>query len=160
MIHYPEQYHPSRASVFVSNELNMTASPEAVWAWLVRADLWSTWYPNCSNMQIENGNRSELELKTRFRWKTFGVTVASIVEECVPNERIAWSARTFGVMAYHAWLIEKKDGGCRVLTEETQTGWLSSLGKLLMPDRMSKYHQIWLEHLQEKAAGGLPPKKL
>jgi hypothetical protein len=32
-----------------------------------------------------------------------------------------------------------------VLTEETQTGWLARLGALVMPGRMSKWYQRWLE---------------
>lgn len=157
MIHYPDEFNPNRASVFVSNELDMSVSPEAVWAWLVRADLWSTWYPNAANMSIEGGTRSELANGTRFRWKTFGVTIDSTVREFVPFERIAWDGHAIGIHVYHAWLIVKTDTGCHVLTEETQNGFLTRLGKLLMPNRMHKFHQIWLEQLQRKAAEGLPP---
>ncbi len=157
MIHYPEQYQPGRAGVYVSNELEMTAPPETVWAWLVRADLWATWYSNASNMNIEGGTRHGLEAETKFRWKTFGVTINSAVKEFVPFERLAWDAHAVGIHAYHAWLIEKTARGCHVLTEETQNGWLARLGKLLMPNRMHNFHQIWLEQLQVKAAGGMPP---
>jgi len=38
------------------------------------------------------------------------------------------------------------------LTEETRNGWLVRLGALVMPGRMSKWHQRWLEEL-EKVAG-------
>jgi uncharacterized protein YndB with AHSA1/START domain len=159
MIHYPAQYQPGSSGVYVSNKLNITAPPETVWAWLIRADLWSTWYPNSSNMSIEGGTRSTLERGTQFRWKTFGVTVNSTVQEFVPYERIAWDAHATGIHAYHAWLIEETNNGCHVLTEETQNGWLARLGKQLMPDRMHRFHQIWLEQLQVKAAGEMPPEK-
>jgi uncharacterized protein YndB with AHSA1/START domain len=156
MIKYPEQYQPARTAVFVSNSLKMEAPPETVWAWLVRADLWSSWYPNARNMSLEKGE--SLKFGTRFRWKTFSVTVDSVVEEFVPGERIAWTAKGIGVDAYHAWLIEKRSDGCFVLTEETQNGWLARIGNLLMPNRMHSFHQIWLEGLQKQALSGFPPQ--
>ena len=158
MINYPDEFDPKRASVFVRNELEMTVAPEAVWAWLVRADLWSTWYPNAADMSIEGGTGSELSNGTRFRWRTFGVTIDSTVREFVPFERIAWDGHALGVHVYHAWLIEKRDTGCRVLTEETQNGVLTRLGHLLTPQRMSKFHQIWLEQLHRQAREGAPPQ--
>jgi uncharacterized protein YndB with AHSA1/START domain len=156
-IRFPAKYEPWRARVYVSNELVMTAPCERVWAWLVRADLWPSWYPNADNVQIENPTKSsELALGTHFRWKTFGITLDSVVEELVPAERIAWTARSFGVDAYHAWLLEPASGGCRVLTQETQHGWLAALSHFVMPNRMHINHQLWLERLQEISAGGSP----
>jgi len=155
-IHWPDAYHPSRTAVYVSNQLSMTAPPAAVWAWLVRAQRWPEWYANSSNVVFLDGNGLDLALGTRFRWKTFGVSIESKVEEFVPGERIAWSAHGIGVDAYHAWAIEKTSQGCLVLTEETQNGWVASLGSFLMPKRMHKFHQIWLESLEKQAQGGLP----
>jgi hypothetical protein len=61
-----------------------------------------------------------------------------------------------GVHAYHAWAFEKRDGGVYVLTEETQTGWKARLRALVMPHRMSRWHQSWLEGLGEQARN--PPR--
>jgi len=157
VLQWPEQLHPTRAAIYVSNELPISAPPERVWAWLVRAELWPSWYPNSSHVRIEQGPRPDLALHTRFRWRTFGVTIESTVEEFVPPERIAWSARSFGVRAYHGWLIGKTAGGCHVVTEETQNGILARLAGLLMPNRMHYHHQIWLEQLGAKAPQGPPP---
>ena len=38
-----------------------------------------------------------------------------------------------------------------VPTEETQNGWLARLGALVMPGRMSRWHQRWLEELGKVA---------
>jgi len=157
MLHWPEQLDPKHAAIYVSNQLSMSAPPERIWAWLLWAELWPTWYPNSRNVRIERGPRPDLALHTRFRWQTFGVTIESTVEEFVPPERIAWSAQSFGVRAYHGWLIEPTRSGCTVVTEETQNGFLARLAGLLMPNRMHHYHQIWLERLGAKAAEGAPP---
>ena len=157
MIRWPERYDPSRAPVHVANEVDAAAPPEAAWAWLVAAPLWPSWYSNASNVVL-SGGASELALGVSFTWRTFGVAIRSTVVEFEPEGRIAWSAVGLGVDAYHAWEITQTPGGCHVLTEETQYGWAARLGSAVFPDRMSKFHQIWLERLSERAAGGPPPK--
>jgi hypothetical protein len=154
-IRWPERYDPRNAPVHVRNELRTTAVSAALWPWLVRATLWPTWYANSRNVRFLDRPGPELELGARFRWRTFGVTVTSLVAEFVPNERIAWSAVGVGVDCYHAWLFTPEPFGCRILTEETQYGALARLGSLLLPWRMSRHHQRWLEGLSKKAGGAI-----
>jgi uncharacterized protein YndB with AHSA1/START domain len=153
-IRWPREF--AEAPVHVSNEMVMNVPCENVWAWLVRADLWPEWYPNSANVEFLTSFGPKLSLGHVFRWKTFGVHVISQVKECDFRERLAWNARGFGVRAYHAWLIQEEKGGCRVLTEERQHGFLCRLNSLVFPNRMHKGHQLWLERLQEKARGGPP----
>jgi Polyketide cyclase / dehydrase and lipid transport len=155
LISWPEGHDPKETAVHVRNELDMPVSPEAVWPWLVRAQLWPTWYPNSESVVIEGGG-PDLKLGSKFRWKTFGVTLDSVVAEFVPFERLGWSAKSMGVDAYHAWLIERRPEGCHVLTEETQNGLLASLSNTLRPGNMSRLHQVWLDNLLAKAKGGPP----
>lgn len=153
---WPDKYSADNTAVHVSNEIEIPAAPDIIWAWLVRAAQWPDWYPTIRRVAIEGGVR-ELGPGTRFSWGIFGVTLASRVEEFVPFERLAWSAQFEGVDAYHAWLIEKKAGGCRVLTEENQKGWLARLNNLLRPSNVRYYHYLWLEALLAKAKQGYPP---
>jgi uncharacterized protein YndB with AHSA1/START domain len=157
VIHWPERYDPSHAPVHVANEIDVPAPPQAVWAWLIRAPLWPSWYPNASNVVLA-GAAAELALGVAFTWRTFGVAIRSTVLEFEPIERIAWNAFGLGVDAYHAWEIAPTAGGCHVLTEETQYGWAARLGSVVFPNRMSKFHQIWLERLSANAQGGWPPR--
>jgi len=156
-IHWPERYKPENCPVHIRNELDMDADPEYVWAWLIRAKLWPTWYNNSANVEIIRGSGPDLAEDTRFRWKTFGVTITSTVREFVPGQRIAWDAHAFGLDVYHAWVLQPSSKGCHVLTEETQHGFIARLGALFMPSRMYKFHQIWLEGLERQAQKGLPP---
>ena len=156
MIRWPEKYSPDQTKVHVRNQLDMPVPSEIVWAWLIRAELWPTWYQNSKRVVIEGGGR-DLRPGSRFRWTTFGVRLESKVEEFVPRERLGWSARAAGIDAYHAWLIEPRPSGCYVLTEENQNGWLAKLSNVLRPQNMSKQHQSWLESLRRKAADGPPP---
>lgn len=156
-IQWPDHYQPDHCPVHVRNELDMATAPACVWAWLTHPTLWPAWYVNASNVQMLESGGPDLQQGTRFRWKTFGVTITSTVLEYIPGKRIAWNAKGLGVDAYHAWLLQPSALGCWVLTEETQHGWLARLGNLFLPKRMHKYHQIWLEGLARKAGEGLPP---
>jgi uncharacterized protein YndB with AHSA1/START domain len=157
LVRWPPRYAPDRASVHVHNTIEVDAPIEAVWRWLIRAQHWPDWYVNASNVTFLEGTPPDLSGGARFRWTTFGVRLDSTVLEFVPFERIAWDARGIGVDAYHAWVLSSVPGGTHVLTEETQHGWLARLSHVVMPGRMHKYHQIWLEGLRAKAGQPLPP---
>jgi uncharacterized protein YndB with AHSA1/START domain len=150
-INWPERYRPENCAVHVVNELAMDVSPAAVWDCLVQASKWPDWYPNAANVVVKDAPEGRLTDGARFRWKTFGVTINTTVEEFIPNERIAWSANAFGIDVYHAWLITATPQGCHVLTEETQNGFLARIGHMMRPRQMHKFHQIWLENLRDRA---------
>ncbi len=154
---WPSDYNPAICPIHVKNMLAMSSPPETVWAWLIRAQLWPTWYPNSADVKFLSGNPPDLALGTVFRWKTFGVTVQSTVKEFVPPMRLAWDAHGSGLDAFHAWLIQKTDAGCNVETEEVQHGSLARLSRALRPYHMEEKHQLWLEGLNDRAKTGLPP---
>ena len=157
MIRWPERFDPSRAPVHVRNELDVPAPAPNVWAWLVRAERWPEWYPNCSGVTVESASAPDLAAHARFRWTTFGVRLVTTVEEWVPGERVAWRAVSPGVDAHHAWLVlARGSNACWVLTEETQYGVLARLGALVFPQRMHDGHQLWLQRLRAQAIGGMP----
>ena len=155
-IRWPSHYNPRNTAIHVRNEIDIAAPPDLVWAWLIRAQQWPRWYKNATNVRFLEGSPPDLALGTRFTWKTFGVGIDSRVQEFVPFERIAWNGKGIGVDVYHAWLIVKTSGGCKVITEESQHGVMARLAALLFPNRMWKFHQIWLEGLSSNAAQGPP----
>lgn len=79
------------------------------------------------------------------------------MQEFLPPQRLAFEFRGTGDSGYQAWLIEKTESGCRVVTEERQRGFLTRLVNVLAGKRMVKQHQVWLETLRDNAAKGLPP---
>jgi uncharacterized protein YndB with AHSA1/START domain len=147
---WPDRYAPNRVAARVSNEITIAAPAAAVWAWLIRATSWPEWYPNSSAVRITSG-KPTLSLGERFNWRTFGVSVKSTVREFVPEERIAWDGSGLLLDVYHGWLIEKRTGGCWVLTEENQNGLAARSQALLMPHRMYRGHELWLSRLKVQA---------
>ena len=145
-IRWPEAFAPGEAPIHVVNRIETETAPEIVWRRLIHAAGWPDIYANASDVAIEGGG-ADLFAGARFNWKTFGVALRSEVKEFEPDSRIAWLAKGTGVTAYHAWLIVPVGTGCAVLTEETQYGLVSRVGRLLFPTRMERWHQRWLEAL-------------
>ncbi len=154
-ITWPEAYRPDATAVHVRNEILIDAEPRRVWAWLIRATSWPDWYENARDVEIEGG-ATELSDGARFRWTTFGLSIESVVQEFVPSERIGWTGIGIGMDVYHGWLIQPEDGGSRVLTAENQNGLGARAQSVLAPDRMHKYHQIWLKGLKARAEESMP----
>lgn len=149
-IRWPPEFHPANVEVRARNEVQIDAPPEIVWACLIRATSWPDFYANSQDVRLPPG-KSDLEPGMRFLWKTFRLNLISEVVEFVPQERLAWNARGLGTWVYHARLLQPVDGGCQVLTEENQHGWLCRLHKFLLPQHMYQQHQIWLEGLKKQA---------
>ncbi len=143
---WPAALDPARSPVHVVNRIDLPVAPDIVWARLIRAADWPDWYANSAKVKIEGGG-ADLFAGARFTWRTFGVDLVSEVKEFVPGERIAWLARASGVTAYHAWLFVPTQGGCHVVTEETQHGLVARIDRLIFPGRMEHWHQRWLEGL-------------
>jgi hypothetical protein len=66
---WPSRYEPANCPVHVRNELAMASAPETVWAWLIRAQLWPTWYPNSANIMFLADPPPDLTLGAGFAGK-------------------------------------------------------------------------------------------
>jgi uncharacterized protein YndB with AHSA1/START domain len=156
VIRWPAEHRPEVSTLHAVNEQQMDASRQNVWAWLIRPDLWPSYYSNSRFVRHLDGPWPEVELGSRFRWLTFGVIVSSEIVECEPLERIAWSAKELGASGHHGWVLSERDGGTFIRTEETQRGWGMTLAKPVMSRLMPRFHQRWLEGLARVAAEGPP----
>jgi uncharacterized protein YndB with AHSA1/START domain len=152
VVSFPNGKRRSESAIFAHNELIIAAPAERIFAALVRATEWPAFYGNAKNVVIE-GNATELTLGAQFHWTTFGVRVHTTIEELVPNRRLGWSGHALGSTAYHGWVIEPKDGGCLVVTEETQQGFVPRVLRFFLRGGLLKWHQRWLEGLAKVASG-------
>ncbi len=145
IVRFPKDCAPARAPVHTFNEIETSASPAAVWARLIDAVRWPEFYKNSKNVVIDGAD--ELGLGTSFRWTTFGLRVRTVVEEFEEGSRLAWRGGAAGAVGYHGWVIEPKETGCRIVTEETQRGVGPWLGRWYLRRALVRHHQAWLEGL-------------
>ena len=153
---WPQGMAPENAVVHARNEIVIPVEPARVWRWLCRASRWPEWYSNCAWVRFRNGAGPDIALNTAFDFKTFGVRVRCLVTTFEPYRELGWDATAFGLKAYHGWEFSAVDGGCRVVTEETQNGPLTTMGRWYLRRALLREHQNWLESLGRMAASGEP----
>jgi uncharacterized protein YndB with AHSA1/START domain len=155
---WPERYDPKISAIYALNDIDVKAPPEVVWKLLVDAENWSSYFPPEDQVKILSGG-PELALGTRYHRVTVGFPMSLMVTECEPLRRLAWSTTVdgddSGSCAYHGWVITPTEGGCHVLTEETQQGpWFLEMIGRHYPGALCRYHQQWVEDLA-RATGAL-----
>jgi len=104
LIHWPRGLEPRNVDVFVHNEGWIHAPPEVVWANLIDAAQWPSWYSNAANVRIEGG-ATKLAKGVSFTWTTFGFPIHSTVDIFEPNREIGWNVDTHQFRVHHAWLL-------------------------------------------------------
>jgi len=154
---WPNGMEPEQSNIHALNEIVIPAAPERIWRWLCRAERWPEWYGNCGWVRFRNSEGPDLQPGTSFVWKTFGVRVRSKVLVYESALELGWDATAFGLRAYHGWRFESASAGhTRVITEETQVGRLTGVGRWYLRRALLREHQNWLEALSRVAQSGDP----
>ena len=88
-IHWPKGQHPEDADLYVHSEIMVNASCETVFANIVDAQSWPSWYPNSHNVVVDDSPDNKLHEGTKFSWDPFGVHIESTVSR-VRAQRPNW----------------------------------------------------------------------
>ncbi len=152
---WPAGFEPDVAALYVRNERTMHAPIESVWAWLVAAPRWNSWFPNAKNVKLPAG-ATTLVAGMPFTWSQTGIALRTEIREFEPRKRIAWYAESPLIKAYHTWDLQTAGDVTRVITDETQNGVMPVLVKPILKPRMLAVHDKWLELLERQAANGSP----
>lgn len=155
-ITWPEGFHPTESKFYVENEIEINASPEIVWSILIEAESWPDWYEGAKDVKVSGKNSPNLSKEARLSWETMGLKFDSEVTEFESNQRLAWLSDKKSIQGYHIWIITPTENGCRVLTAETQNGWLTFFEKTFQPNKLRRLHDIWLAELKQKAESAMP----
>lgn len=149
---WPEGYDPSVAKFYVQNEIEIAASPEVVWQILIDALEWESWYVGAKNLSFVNPDHTELKKDSQFNWETMGMKFPNTtIKAYEPDRYLAWESLKKSIQGYHVWLIIPTELGCKVITEETQNGWLTFFEKTFQGKKLKGLHDIWLAELKAKA---------
>jgi uncharacterized protein YndB with AHSA1/START domain len=150
-INWPAQYVPERASFFVHNQIDVDAPPDVVFGVLVEAETWPTWYEGAKDVRVLGDTNGALAERSSFSWSTMGLDFTSVVTEFRPPHRLSWESRKSTIQGYHAWLIVPSGTGSRVVTEESQYGFMTGMQKVFVPNKLRRLHDTWLAELKKRA---------
>lgn len=149
---WPENYLPKESKFFVSNEIHIKAPPAVVWNLLIRALDWEKWYEGAENVQFPNHpGDTVLRDSMWFTWKTMGLHFTSYVRAYQPEKFLAWESVKSSIQGYHIWRIEPTAEGCKVITQESQNGWMTFFEKTFQGKKLHRIHDIWLTEMKKKA---------
>ena len=151
VINWPEQYAPEQATFFVTNAIDIEASPEVVWQVIIEAESWPSWYEGAFDVVVADSDDGVLRAGSTFSWKTMGFRFTSVIHEYEPPTRLAWESRRGDIKGYHAWLIIPTETGCRIVTDESQFGLLANLQNAFQPNKLRLLHDVWLTEIKTRA---------
>jgi len=150
-IRWPTNYEPARSQFYVHNEIDIQASPSTVWAVLIDYAKWSSYYRGAKDVRLADPSQSKLALGSVIEWKTMGLRFRSTVKEYVPHRRLSWESVNSKITGYHAWLIIPQGKGCKLITDESQLGWLTYLERTFQPNKLRRLHDEWLAAIKARA---------
>ncbi|GMQ31707.1 SRPBCC family protein [Algoriphagus confluentis] len=146
---WPPGFSPEEASFYVENQIEIAGSPHEVWKELIQAEAWSDWYYGATEVKLI-GEDQVLALDSKFSWKTMGINFVSQVKEFEPHSRLSWISSKKSIQGFHIWQIIPTGNGCRVITAESQNGWLTVMEKIFQPKKLHRQHEDWLLLLKER----------
>ena len=123
------------APVFVTTDIDVDASPEAVWDTLTDLDSWPQWMPGVKSMT----RRGPFAVGSTFEWRAGPGTIKSEIVEAARPSSAAWKGRTMGIDAVHVWTIEPRGPTTtHVHTEESWSGLLPRVLRKTMHNSLKK----------------------
>jgi hypothetical protein len=142
-IRWPDDLDPAHADLFAHNAVVINALAKSVWAKLIAAADWPTWYSNASDVVI-NDPSGQLGEDVTFSWTTFGLKIASRVGEFAPDARLSWHGTGDQLRAYHTWrLIPRSSDSTYVVMEEIGMGDGAQHLALTNPGHLHRGHDLW-----------------
>jgi len=135
------------APAVARREIEIAASPDAVWALHADIAAWPEWHPD-----ITATNPDDLvDAGSTFTWKSGPGTITSTIVVFDPPGKMLWTGRAMGTRAIHDWRFESSNGGTRVVTEESMEGWPVSLYRGFFQKTLDRSLDAWLSGLKARA---------
>lgn len=114
--------------------------------------------------QQQEGGDIVLKLGTTFTFTSFLLPVVATVKEYIPGKRLAWefvAVKNRAIRGYRTWTIlplsstggSSSNNGVRLITEETQKGLVSLVGRFAVHPTLTSAYQGWLEGIKKYCGG-------
>ncbi len=150
-IDWPEVYEPSESKFYVHNKIEINAHPEKVWSLLIDALKWESWYEGARNVSFLNDTDTLLNRESIFTWETMGLKFQSTIKQFEYARLLSWESNKKSIQGFHVWLIIPTNEGCKVITDESQNGWLTFFEKTFQRNKLKRLHDVWLSELKRKS---------
>lgn len=136
-----------KAPVQFKGEIEIAADPETVWKVLATIDRWPDWNPDIKSVSLDGS----VAKGTKFRWKTKSWKIVSVIQNVKRARLLAWTGRTMGIKAVHAWHLEPRGAGTFVVNEESWQGLVARLLRRSLQKALGKANASGLDRLKAEA---------
>lgn len=141
------------APVITRDEILIHAPIETVWAIQIDVAAWPSWQPDVDGVQVDG----PLSVGSTFRWQTFGLDIASTVQELDAPRRIVWGGPAGGIVAVHVWDLLAREDGVLVRTEESWEGEQVRAQAATLQQALDRSLRSWLTNLKQAAERAANP---
>jgi uncharacterized protein YndB with AHSA1/START domain len=138
-----------QAPVVGVSEIEIAASPEAVWDVLTAFERWPSWNRDVKSLAM----RGDVVPGSVFRWKAGPGTITSTIQRVERPRLIAWTGKTLGIEAIHFWRLEPRNGTTFVRTEESYEGLVARLLRRPLQKTLDRALADGLRYLKTEVEG-------
>ena len=137
--------------MIIKESISIHAPMENVWQTFTDLTRWTEWNTVMSEIIFEDACMlNGKDIKCCFRPFLFPIKVNIRIHDIVPFERVVWSAQKKGLLAFHEFFFEQRDRSIVVTSKETFTGFLTTAGGFLLPEkRMRELTKTFLKDLKK-----------
>jgi uncharacterized protein YndB with AHSA1/START domain len=144
-----------RAPVVGASEVEIAASPDAVWEVLTAFEHWPSWNPKVRSMAVEG----PVAAGSVFRWKAGPGAITSVIQLVDAPQAIAWTGRTLGIRAIASWQLEPRGRKTLVRVEESFEGLLPRLLRRSMQRTLDRSLVDGLRSVKVEVERGAPRRR-
>lgn len=106
---------------YAKGEILINAPAEEVFKKIADINNWPQWQDSVKKVRL-NGPLTE---DSSFKWKANGMAIHSKLHTLKPCSAIGWTGNMWWIRAIHNWSFYSENGQCRVIVEESMSGFLS-----------------------------------
>lgn len=133
------------ADIVADTQLEIHASPEAVWAVLTDVGGWTEWLPEFASARLDG----PLQAGTSLHWQPQGQTVVSRLVVVEPARRLIWNGSGGAV---HVWELKPNGTGTLLRNAESIEDWEFPGDHSDQSDFLENTLNLWNARLAERVA--------
>src|SRR5919106_5149605 len=135
------------APVYSHGQIEIAASPEAVWNLMADIESWPNWNSDVKEVTLQG----EIVEGTPFRWKAGPGTITSVLRIVDRPNALGWTGRTFGIDAIHVWRFVPLGEQNIASMEEAFDGLVARLFRSRLQKQLDATTEAGLETLKATA---------
>ena len=134
------------APVVVETQIEISASPCAVWAVLIDASSWPKWNGRIDTAEL----RGPPVVGSVIHWTTSGMTIESRLTTVKPERALDWDGSDGATRGLHSWRLQAFGARTIVTNSESMTGGFASENPAEMTRMLQAFLEAWNQLLKAR----------